>query len=123
MASNSVSQPLPRPEPCEGLSPLPLDRPPGNDYPLELFSLLESIPAMKKHGYVMEPLTDTEINENLNAVFGFPGIVFPSFYLLPSTFFFSMTLFGRSRVRSLFFRESHGTKDTCIDLQARMDLK
>lgn len=53
----------PRPAPYQGSTPLPLVCPPGNDYPIELFGFLEPAETMKKHGYVMEPLTDAELRE------------------------------------------------------------
>lgn len=40
---------------------MPLECPPGDDYPIELFSLLESEDTMRKHGFVMEPLTMADI--------------------------------------------------------------
>jgi RNA exonuclease 1 len=53
---------LPRPEPHQGPLPLPLACPPGDDYPIELFSLLEPAEVMRKQGYVVAPLGRQDLN-------------------------------------------------------------
>lgn len=63
MAHNNGLQRRPRPEPIKGPPSLPLAFPPGQDYLLELFGLKEPIEALKKHGYVMEPLHKAELQK------------------------------------------------------------